>query len=165
MKEQVSNEGSEISARSPGDPVSRVAWETFAALHEAIVAQEAGVYAGEVEAVHDMRVAIRRYRVALSNFAVVMSREDRRRLKVRLEALANALGAVRDLDVLIGLLEQSLPNRPPEELPPTQSLIKRFRERRRRRFRQLIGYLRGVEYAAWKEEHPALPPEPEQFPS
>jgi CHAD domain-containing protein len=124
----------------------------FRELHEQIMSQEAGAMAGEVEAVHDMRVGIRRLRVALSNFRVCVSREDRQRLKLRLEHLANSLGGVRDLDVMIEAMTLALPLRAEAERPALRAFIKRLEARRRGRLRTLVKYLRGQEYAALKRE-------------
>ena len=55
------------------------------------------------EGVHDMRVASRRLRSALSDFAPYL---DRRIRQKRLKAVAGALGAVRDEDVAIMALKQ-----------------------------------------------------------
>lgn len=55
------------------------------------------------EGVHDMRVASRRLRSALSDFTPYL---DRRIRQKRLKAVAGALGAVRDEDVAIMALEQ-----------------------------------------------------------
>jgi len=51
---------------------------------------------GEVDAIHDMRVTIRRQRVALSNFASCLPHDVHRKLDVRLKNLAVALGRVRE---------------------------------------------------------------------
>src|SRR5262245_61026069 len=73
----------------------------FTDLHQTILKYETDVRRGDVEGIHDMRVTIRRLRVAMSNFAVCLSKSERRALKSRLEGLAEALGGVRDLDVMI----------------------------------------------------------------
>ncbi|MDX2029743.1 MAG: CHAD domain-containing protein [Blastocatellia bacterium] len=128
------------------------AGQLFRELHEQIMSQEAGAMAGDVEAVHDMRVGIRRLRVALSNFRVCLPREDRQRLKLRLEHLANSLGGVRDLDVMIEAMTLALPLRTEAERPALQAYVKRLQARRRGRLRTLVKYLRGQEYAALKRE-------------
>ena len=64
---------------------------------------------GDVERVHDMRVATRRLRAALEVFAPAFPRKRHRRALKRVKALADALGARRDLDVEIGLLESLAP--------------------------------------------------------
>jgi len=64
-----------------------------------------GVIAGEdVEEVHAMRVAARRMRAAWRVFGDGFEREPSRRYRQELRDLGSRLGAVRDLDVLIGIL-------------------------------------------------------------
>jgi triphosphatase len=139
------------------EPPSRAGISTgqFAAgviveLYQSIIANEQGAISGDVEAIHDMRVAIRRLRVALSNFASTLSREDGRRLQSRLKRLAEPLGEVRDFDVMIAALISSLPDNPGQEA--IKSVIGRLRDRRRRRLRKLVDYLHGEEYADFKKE-------------
>lgn len=57
------------------------------------------------ERVHDMRVATRRLRAALEVFGPCFPRKRWRRALKRVKALADALGARRDVDVEIGLME------------------------------------------------------------
>lgn len=64
-------------------------------LNEALLAR------GDVEVVHQARVALRRLRSALAAFAPVVGDDTLDRLKDELRWLAGVLGAVRDLDVLI----------------------------------------------------------------
>jgi CHAD domain-containing protein len=58
-----------------------------------------------VERVHDMRVATRRLRAALEIFAACFPRKRHRKALKKVKALADALGARRDLDVEIELLQ------------------------------------------------------------
>jgi CHAD domain-containing protein len=60
---------------------------------------------GEVERVHDMRVAIRRLRAALEVFEDCFPRKRHRKALKKVKALADALGERRDADVEIELLE------------------------------------------------------------
>jgi CHAD domain-containing protein len=60
---------------------------------------------GEVERVHDMRVATRRLRAALEVFEPCFPRKRRRKALKQVKALADALGERRDADVQIALLE------------------------------------------------------------
>jgi CHAD domain-containing protein len=131
----------------------------FLELHQAILAQEAGALRGEVEAVHDMRVAIRRQRVALSNFASCLSHDVNRRLSAHLKKLALALGRVRDLDVMIKTLEAALLTRTTKDHQAIKNLISRLRSRRRRQFRHLKNYLQSEEYAEFRTQF--IRPEPE----
>lgn len=59
------------------------------------------------EDVHDMRVATRRLRAVLDVFAPWLPRKASRRLADGLRAFTRRLGAVRELDVLLGSLEAS----------------------------------------------------------
>lgn len=136
------------AAESTGQLAKRI----FVELHRTILSHEAGALDGEVESVHDMRVAIRRLRVALSNFAVCLPKEDRKSLRSHLKHLADALGGVRDLDVMIEALKASLRNRSDQEKIAISAMIRRLKARRRSRLRTLINYLSGEEYAGFKRE-------------
>src|SRR5262249_24087055 len=127
----------------------------FCDLWQSIIRHEAGALAGEILAVHDMRVGIRRLRVALDNFATCLSKKDRKRLRASLKNLAEALGGVRDLDVLIDALKSKQANRPDEDRAAIGSLISRLRAWRRRRLRKLVSYLQSEEYANFKREFQA----------
>lgn len=61
-----------------------------------------------IEGVHDMRVATRRLRSALRDFAPLMDKRPLKRIKKDLKQLADALGAVRDEDVAIVALKKLL---------------------------------------------------------
>jgi CHAD domain-containing protein len=56
---------------------------------------------GDIERVHDMRVATRRLRAAMEIFAACFPRKDHRALLKEVKALADALGERRDRDVAI----------------------------------------------------------------
>jgi CHAD domain-containing protein len=62
---------------------------------------EAGVRGGDVEAVHQMRVAVRRLRSDLRTFRPLLQSDWANELSSALRPLAASLGAVRDLDVLV----------------------------------------------------------------
>jgi len=66
----------------------------------AIDAQHAGACAGDVEAVHQIRVAITRLRAAVAFFAPVVVDAEWLRLKQEIAWLNGPLGAARDSDVL-----------------------------------------------------------------
>lgn len=63
---------------------------------------------GDVEGVHDLRVAVRRLRVAFRVFRDYVGREATRPLRRRLGRTARLLGAVRDLDVFYSKTQQYL---------------------------------------------------------
>src|ERR1051326_7444370 len=91
---------------TPGESITQVAKRILAESHQAILSHEEGILNRDAEAVHDMRVASRRLRVALSNFAVCCEPRERRRMAALLGKLADALGRVRDLDVLVSALKK-----------------------------------------------------------
>jgi CHAD domain-containing protein len=61
---------------------------------------------GDIERVHDMRVATRRLQAALTVFRKCFPRERRRAALKQVKALADALGERRDPDVSIETLER-----------------------------------------------------------
>ncbi len=70
----------------------------------------------DIEGVHDMRVASRRLRSALRDFAPLLQRGKRRLAPMRndLKKIADTLGAVRDQDVAIMALEKLAADAPAE---------------------------------------------------
>lgn len=139
-------------ALPPAKPTERFAGMVFRELQQSILQCEAGALTGDIEAVHDMRVGVRRLRVALSNFTACLPKADRQRLRKTLEHLAGALGEVRDLDVMIDALRSKQAGKAAEDQAMIGSFIRRLRSRRRRRHRQLVVYLRGEEYQTFKRE-------------
>lgn len=140
------------------DTAARLAERVFAELHATIIAQEGGVRQGDVEAIHDMRVATRRLRVALSNFAAGWTKAQRQQIKLWLQSLAGALGEVRDLDVLMEALKPQQATLTVSERPLLANLIERLRKQRKRRFQTLLHFLDGELYINFKKEFPRLLP-------
>jgi inorganic triphosphatase YgiF len=64
-----------------------------------LLRNEPAVMAGMAEGIHQMRVAVRRLRAILSAFSKLLPKEERSRASSELRWLADALGAVRNLDV------------------------------------------------------------------
>ena len=72
-----------------------------------VLTHSAGVLdLGEIERVHDMRVATRRLQAALAVFGKCFPRERRRVATKQVKALADALGERRDPDVSIETVER-----------------------------------------------------------
>ena len=67
----------------------------------------------EPDAVHQMRVAMRRARSALQGFGDIIGRDATRQLCAELRWLAAALGQARDTEVLLALLTADLAAVPP----------------------------------------------------
>lgn len=132
-------------------------------------ASEAGAWRGEAsEAVHQMRVQTRRLRAAAALFAGVL-RPPRRARSARLRWLARALGRVRDLDVILALLEERhLPRLEGAEAGRLENLVAALKERRwleQERLADQLGRRRYVRLrAALKEwaRHPRFGDEGEE---
>ena len=65
-----------------------------------LIADEPAMIAGDVEALHQMRVALRRLRAAISAFSNVVADSEWRGIKAELRWITGELGPARDLDVL-----------------------------------------------------------------
>jgi CHAD domain-containing protein len=92
----------------PETPVAQAAQHALAARLRDVRQYEERVLAGrDVDGVHDMRVATRRMRAAISLFGLDTDLEEAR---VEVKRLGDALGGVRDLDVLGEWLKDARPS-------------------------------------------------------
>src|SRR5262249_30859331 len=66
-----------------------------------LVANEPALLRGDPEGVHQMRVALRRLRAAISIFSDIVSGMETERIKDELKWIAGELGPARDLDVFV----------------------------------------------------------------
>ncbi len=89
------------AALTPQMPVNEALSSVIAGCAEQAVANVPSILAGSdvVEGVHQMRVALRRFRAALTMFNTVTTREERSELKREVKRTAAILGHARDLDV------------------------------------------------------------------
>jgi CHAD domain-containing protein len=62
---------------------------------------------GDADAVHDLRVAVRRLSRALRSFAQFFPAKSWKRIRKKLSGLMDAAAAVRDCDVALELLEKA----------------------------------------------------------
>jgi inorganic triphosphatase YgiF len=67
-----------------------------------IIANEPAMCAGQAEALHQMRIGLRRLRAANAIFAEIVGGEDLRKIKPELKWITRELGRARDLDVIAG---------------------------------------------------------------
>lgn len=99
-----------LSPVEPTDTISTAGRKLILAETIRLIALQDGATRGEdPEFVHDMRVATRRMRSVLRLLAPYYRRKQVKRLQKPLRWLANRLGAVRDLDVLLEDLKQRDP--------------------------------------------------------
>jgi CHAD domain-containing protein len=107
---------------------AQVAARVVAIRSEEVIEQAEGVLdLGDIEHVHDMRVATRRLRAALEIFAPAFPRKRHRKALKRVKALTDALGARRDLDVEIELLERLAGEVAEEDREALEALIEDLR--------------------------------------
>jgi CHAD domain-containing protein len=103
----------DIPGLHPSLPFAEAAAATVAVRAEELFEHGEGVLdTSEIERVHDMRVASRRLRAVLEIYAPCFPRHQFRPLLKEVKALADALGARRDPDVLLdrlAALERVLP--------------------------------------------------------
>lgn len=59
----------------------------------------------DVEAIHDLRVAIRRFSQSLAVFSSLLPKRSVKKVRRRLKRIRDAAGRVRDLDIAMALVE------------------------------------------------------------
>ena len=118
--------------RIPGlganDPYAAAAAKILAVRVRELLDHAGGVLdIGDIERVHDMRVATRRLRAALEVFAPCFPRAELKAGLGEVKALADALGERRDRDVAIGALGDVAASLSAPDRPGVQTLIARLR--------------------------------------
>lgn len=121
-----------------------------------VFANERGVLAGEVEPLHDMRVALRRLRTLLRAFGKACALPGADRMERRLDSLQKALGPARDADVLIAILESRSVLRLLEGLDERERIVERQRELLRERKEAVRILLAGATYKRLKRDAAAF---------
>ncbi len=86
---------------------------------------------GDVERVHDMRVATRRLRAAMEVFEPCFPRKRFRKALKEVKALADALGGRRDCDVEIEFIEGFVGEADPDDRERALALVKGLRKEQR----------------------------------
>ncbi len=110
-------------------------------------AHEAGSRTGEdIESVHKMRVAVRRMRSLLRLVGDYYPGKPIAVAGKSLRQIARALGAIRDLDVLILDLQEFSASLPPEGQQHANALVSRLDRRRAKRRKRLNAYLDSKRY-------------------
>jgi CHAD domain-containing protein len=99
------------------------------------------------EGIHDMRVASRRLRAAVELFRDVFPRRRLRPLLRQVKDLADTLGEVRDLDVMLERLEKDLKGRPPAQRLVLKDLMTEMTAGRKAARARLEAALDGLEAA------------------
>ena len=115
----------------PKTPFREVAARVLTERLDALMEHEAGTRAGtDPEELHDMRVASRRLRAALEAFAVCYRGKRFRQVAKQTKELTDALGGVRDSDVLLARMATYAETAPPDEQPAIAGFIRRVESER-----------------------------------
>jgi CHAD domain-containing protein len=118
----------EIPGLSGDDSYAAAAAKVVEARAQELAQHSAGVLdVGDIERVHDMRVATRRLRAALEVFEPCLPRKRSRATLDEVKDLADALGERRDRDVAIAALEQFAAALPAPDRPGVASLVTQLR--------------------------------------
>jgi CHAD domain-containing protein len=86
----------------------------------------------DTDSVHDVRVAIRRLRSAMSTFRKCFPKKRWSEARAHMRRLGRKLGEVRDADVHLGALRGRLGGAALEERPGISAALEHLRDRRRR---------------------------------
>ena len=116
---------------TPDDRVDALAASVLGALWNAMLAESSAAISGnDADAIHDMRVAIRRLRSALRTFRQCYPKKRRRRVAKATKRLARQLGVVRDADVHLEALRDALSSAPAIEHAGIAFLMEQVGEQR-----------------------------------
>lgn len=140
-----------IIGLQPTQSLTQAGRKVFSHHFHDLTACERDVRSGDnIEAIHDMRVATRRFRAAIHIFAAGFSTSSLKFLQKGLKKTAKMLGTVRDLDVFLeklGIYQQQFPLAEQTELAP---LLEYFDLQREIARAKLISYLESAAYEKFK---------------
>ncbi len=134
----------------PGADIATVVASTIATSVHRLLVHDPGARLGDMESVHQARVATRRMRSDLRTLRSWLSPERVDSLRTELKWLGEKLGAVRDADVLGELLHQRMARLPPDTRAETALLARLARQHDDAR-RELLIVLRSDRYLALLE--------------
>jgi CHAD domain-containing protein len=117
-----------------------------------VMQNEEGTRAGEdPEALHDMRVATRRVRAVFLLFTPYFASGALAPFQKRLRRTGRVLGAVRDLDVLLGKARGYAASLPSEQSAGLEPLLADWQRQREAGRKELTAYLDSGKYRKFKE--------------
>ncbi|TDC82755.1 CYTH and CHAD domain-containing protein [Micromonospora sp. KC606] len=114
--------------RARTDPAAAPVVDYLHAQRDALIANHPAARHGDEDAVHDMRVAVRRLRATLRTFRGLWERREGEELRAELRWLGRQLGAVRDAQVMAARLTTAVAAEPPELVlgPVAARIAERF---------------------------------------
>jgi CHAD domain-containing protein len=146
-------------APSSTDSAAKAAAAAIAAQLRAMTAEHANAIAGNVEAIHRLRVATRRLRAALRMLREVVPGGETDSAPDELAWLCGAIGAVRDPDVLAQLLEDRATRLEPDFIRALEPLSDAIRRQRTVEQERLVAALGSERYRGLVQRLGAVAPE------
>jgi CHAD domain-containing protein len=136
---------------TPDDTMAQAARKTLALHFGRMTQHEAGVrQGGEIESVHDMRVATRRMRAALRVFSEFLEADRAGALARDLRRVGRLLGGVRDMDVFRDKAQRYLDSLREGERSALEPLLAAWQAHYLQARGELLAYLDGERYARLK---------------
>jgi len=124
------------------DPQEWLAEVLRARFEDVISNRDNALDESQIEGIHQMRVAIRRLRSVIRDFAEISDKFLFEDIRKELSCLAGALGTVRDLDVAVKALERLAPKASDDETAEGIGIIvQRLRDQRVHEFEKLTPHL------------------------
>lgn len=121
----------ETPGRAGPPPLCEFAVETTTQRLEKMLSFIEGVRQNEgTEPVHQMRVWSRRTRAALEIFRLCFKDKAFKHLEAEIKAAADAIGAARDLDVMIETMQKRAETLPEKQRPGLEAFLKHLRKQR-----------------------------------
>lgn len=137
----------------PEDPMALVAGRVFSQQFAKMLSHEKETRKGEdVEALHDMRVAVRRMRAAAKVFEAYLDSEKLEPHIKGLRRTLRAVGNVRDLDVFQEKVEEYIKELPSEHEHDLDLLFAVLAEEKRKSSENMLAYFNSEKYASFKRE-------------
>ncbi|MBC8099001.1 MAG: CHAD domain-containing protein [Armatimonadetes bacterium] len=134
----------------PEDTMSEAGRKVLVADFAKMLNHEAGSRIGEdIEHVHDMRVATRRMRSAFRLFEPYYKTKPIRPFVEQIKQIANALGAVRDLDVMLQDLTRYQGTLDVNGQDAMQPLLERLDKKRAKARKKLVAHFDGTSYQSF----------------
>ena len=123
----------EIKGIAPDKTLEICARQIIVSYFHEMMSHKAGAIEGvDIEFVHDMRVASRRLRAAMDNFAACFEKEPFKKHYKQIRTITRTMGAVRDLDVLITRFQRELQTLPAVEQGDIQGLVEHLQQERKK---------------------------------
>lgn len=121
----------EIKGVAPERTLETCARQIIIGYFHMMMSHKAGASEGvDIEFVHDMRVASRRLRAAMDNFAECFEKEPFKRYYKQIRTITQTMGTVRDLDVLIVHFQNELHTLSNLEENDIKGLIEHLQQKR-----------------------------------